>query len=112
MRAIASTIFAAGLLVALGHATFVRAQEEPPEPGVEQFARGRQRDRSYAPLEQIEPDELLQRTDLMAQGAGGHVQFERCLGQAQVPGGGLEGAQCGQRRHLLIHEKFSIIERK
>jgi ABC-type amino acid transport substrate-binding protein len=30
MRAIASTIFAAGLLVALGHATFVRAQEEPP----------------------------------------------------------------------------------
>jgi hypothetical protein len=29
-----------------------------------------------------------------------------------VAGGDLEGAQCGQRWHLLIHEKFSIIERK
>jgi hypothetical protein len=79
------------------------------QAGIELLARGRQRDRSHAPFEQLQAEQLFEPADLVAQGSRRHVQLERGLGQAEMPRGGLERAQGIERRHRLMHEISSII---
>ena len=87
---------------------------DPGDPGgqvveaVAQVRQGRlaglgQPDRPLAALEQGHAQIVLQALDLMADGGGGHVQLLRRLGEAEMAGGGLEGAQGVERRQSARH---------
>src|SRR5688500_11087014 len=89
---------------------FVDLQKTVLHAGIEQLGRRRERDGAHAPLEQLDPQQRLQRADLMADRARTDVQLLRGLGQAQMPSRGLEGPQCIEWWHL-IHEKISLIGR-
>ena len=60
-------------------------------------------------VEQLHPQQFLQPAYLVAQRPRRHVQLPGRPRQAQMPGGGVEGAQGVQRRQWLQHEIFSII---
>src|SRR5262249_13187630 len=83
-------------------------QEAVLHARVKQLGRWCERDGAYAPLEQVDPQQRLQRADLMADRARTDVQLLRRLGQAQMPRCGLKGPQRIERRHF-IHEKTSSI---
>ena len=57
----------------------------------------RQRQRPVLPDEQPDPQFLLEPPDLMADRGLGDVQFGGGIGEAQMPGRGLEGAQTVER---------------
>ena len=61
------------------------------------FRFRRQRQRAVLPDEQANPQFLLQPPDLMADGGLRDVQFGRRIGEAQMPGRGLERAQSVER---------------
>ncbi len=53
--------------------------------------------------EQLEPQPLLEAADLMADRRLGDVELGRRRGEAEMPGGGLEGAQRVEGRKLTTH---------
>ena len=62
------------------------------QAGKQLFARRRQCDRSHAPLEQLQAEQVLEPADLVTQRARRHAQLLRGLGQAEMAGSGLECA--------------------
>ena len=79
------------------------------QAGVERLARRRERDRPHAAVEEFEAQMILESTNLVAERSGRDVQLQRRLGQAKMPGGGLERAKRVQRGRSAMHEGFSSI---
>ena len=82
------------------------------QAGIELPPRRGERNRAHAALEQFQPEQILEPADLVAQRAGGDVQLQRRLGEAQMPRRGLEGAQRIERGHRPMHEKISNVGRE
>ena len=81
-----------------------QAVEGLPDEGLAGLTRLAQDQALGAPVEQLQPEAVLQGLDLMADRALGDVQFRRRVGEAEVAGGGLEGAQGVQGRQGASHE--------
>ena len=60
-------------------------------------------------LEQLDAERLLQRLDLVADGAMGDIQLARRLGQRAMARRRLEGAQRIQGRQALGHERSGLL---
>ena len=70
-------------------------RRELPLVGEHQSTRGA--------TEQRDAEIFLEPADLVTDRCGRHVQFACCLGEAEQPGRGLEGAQCRQWRQRSRH---------
>jgi hypothetical protein len=55
------------------------------------------------PSEELHPEQLLERADLMADRGLGDVQLGGGAREAEMSGGGLESAQCCERRQTAGH---------
>ncbi len=77
-----------------------QAIEAVAHQGEEQAARLAQGDPAAGAVEQAGAEMLLQRRDLVGDGGLGEAELLRRDPEAQVPGGGLEGAQGGQGREV------------
>ena len=77
------------------------ALEAGMQAGIDQPAGIGQFDRAGAAVKQRQAELLLQRADLVAERGGRHVQFVGGLGEAQMAGDRLEGAQRIERRKRL-----------
>ncbi len=97
-----------------GQAAGVVMRAQPPDRSVDpgkglrqprqQYSRRRrQLDRPVQPVEQPDPEILLQGVDLMADRGRGHEQLFSRLRKAHMAGGRLEGAQGGERRQMVVH---------
>ena len=62
--------------------------------------RGGQLDRAIEPAEQLHPEILLQRMDLVADRGRGDAELLGCLAEAFQPGGRLKGSQSAERRQV------------
>ena len=77
----------------------VEAVEDVGEVRREALAGARQRDAlARQPVEQRAPEPGLERLDLLADRARRHGELVAGLVEVEMPGGGLEGAQGGERR--------------
>ena len=77
------------------------------QAGVERLACRRQGDRPHAAVEEFEAQMIFESANLVAQRSGRDVQLQRRLGQAEMPGGGLESAKRVKRGRSVMHESFS-----
>ena len=80
------------------------AFEAGMQAGIDQPAGIGQLDRAGAAVKQRQAELLLQRADLVAERGGRDVQFVGRLGEAQMAGDRLEGAQRIERRKRLAHD--------
>ena len=71
------------------------------QAGVERLACRRQGDRPHAAVEEFEAQMIFQSANLVAERSRRDVQLHRRLGQAEMPGGGLESAKRVKRGGAL-----------
>jgi hypothetical protein len=60
-------------------------------------------------MKQLQAQQILEPADLVAEGGRSHVQLLRRLGEAQMPGGGLEGPERIQRRQGAAHDGLASL---
>ena len=81
------------------------------QAGLESFASRRERDRPHAAVEELEAQMIFEPANLVAERSGRDVELQGRPGQAEMSGGGLEGAKRIQRRRRVMHEIFSSVGR-
>jgi hypothetical protein len=77
------------------------------QAGVERLACRREGDRPHAAVEELEAKMIFEATNLVAERSRRDVQLQRRLGQAEMPGGGLERAKRVKRGRSVMHENLS-----
>jgi hypothetical protein len=73
------------------------------QAGQQHPRRGRQFDRSVHAVKQLDPEILLERVYLMADGSRGDMEFVCGLAEAHMAGRGFERPQRAQRREVAVH---------